>query len=102
MTINEAIKIIENEKECVQRDCNRDCANCELVKEENEIVEAFDIALACLKNSSKTAELEYVCYQSVPKIGNYHCSNCRAIIPIDYKDSVKYCFKCGSKFVYEQ
>ena len=46
--INNAISIIENEKECVQSDCDRDCSRCELVKEESEIVGAFDLAIRSL------------------------------------------------------
>lgn len=47
--IKRAISIIENEKECVQRDCDRDCSRCELVKEESEIVCAFDLAIRSLQ-----------------------------------------------------
>ena len=47
--IKSAISIIENEKECVQSDCNRDCSRCELVKEESEIVSAFDTAIRSLQ-----------------------------------------------------
>ena len=48
--IKSAISIIENEKECVQSDCNRDCSRCELVKEESEIVSAFDTAIRSLQS----------------------------------------------------
>lgn len=47
--IKSAISIIENEKECVQSDCDRDCSKCELVKEESEIVDAFDIAIRSIQ-----------------------------------------------------
>ena len=37
------------EKECVSRQtvnpCNRDCANCDLVLDANEILEAYDFAI---------------------------------------------------------
>ena len=46
--IKSAVSIIENEKECVQSDCDRDCSRCELVKEESEIVSAFDLAIRSL------------------------------------------------------
>lgn len=48
--VKNAISIIENEKECVQSDCNRDCSRCELVKEESEIVDAFILAIRSLKS----------------------------------------------------
>ena len=47
--IKSAISIIENEKECVQSDCDRDCSRCELVKEESEIVGAFDLSIRSLQ-----------------------------------------------------
>jgi len=51
MTREEAIAIIENEKECVNRDCNRDCYNCELVKTDTEILTALDMAIKALEQS---------------------------------------------------
>ena len=50
MTREEAIAIIENEKECVNRAnkndyCNRDCYNCELVKTDTEILMALNMAI---------------------------------------------------------
>lgn len=47
--IKNVISIIENEKECVQSDCDRDCSRCELVKEEAEIVGAFDLSIRSLQ-----------------------------------------------------
>ena len=57
MTREEAIAIIENEKKCVNRAnkndyCNRDCYNCELVKTDTEILEAFDMAIKALEQQS--------------------------------------------------
>ena len=54
MTREEAIAIIENEKECVNRAnkndyCNRDCYNCELVKTDTEILMALDMAIQALQ-----------------------------------------------------
>ena len=47
--IKNAISIIENEKKCVQANCDRNCSKCKLVKEESEILEAFDTSLTLLK-----------------------------------------------------
>lgn len=59
--IKSAISVIENEKECVQSDCDRDCSKCELVKEEAEIVGAFDTAIRSLQAWSEVLqELEEV------------------------------------------
>lgn len=52
MTNQEAIKIIKNERECVQRavaGCNRDCLNCDLLKPEKEIFEAYALVIKAMK-----------------------------------------------------
>ena len=50
MSNEEAIKIIQNERNCVIRAsaCNRDCANCDLVLDENKILLAYDKAIEAL------------------------------------------------------
>ena len=50
MTNKEAIKIIENEYACVLRaeDCDRDCANCDLVMDSDDILSAYAKAINCL------------------------------------------------------
>ena len=47
MTNARAIEVIQTEKKCVARAniCDRDCANCYLVLPEEEILEAYDIAI---------------------------------------------------------
>ena len=50
MTREEAVKIIKNEKECVNRaNCDRDCANCDLVMDDAVINEAYDMAIKALE-----------------------------------------------------
>ena len=60
MTREEAIKILENEKECVNRAeyCDRQCGKCELVKEDNIILKALDIAIEALEQEPKTWSLD--------------------------------------------
>ena len=47
------VNILENEKACVLRadhdNCNRDCAKCDLLMDTQEILEAYRIAIACVK-----------------------------------------------------
>lgn len=52
MKIKEIIAIIENEMECVKRNniCDRDYANCELVKMDTEILTAYKKAIEILNN----------------------------------------------------
>ena len=51
MTENEAKEYMENEIRCIQRAsyCDRDCAKCELVKEEKPLLEAFGMAIQALE-----------------------------------------------------
>lgn len=55
MKIKKVIKILENEKECVKqaKSCDRNCAICPLVKEDTEIITAYDYALEVLHNVRK-------------------------------------------------
>lgn len=48
----DAISILQNEHRCVIRanSCNRDCGNCELVRKDTEILEAYDMAIDALVN----------------------------------------------------
>lgn len=77
MTKEEAINIIDNEIACVMSDCDRKCENCSLVKDQNEIVEAFMLANKALCESMP----KKVNNKGVPTfhwIGGElgYCSNC--------------------------
>lgn len=53
MTENEAIKVIETEKQCVLRNnengCDRDCICCDLVMAENDIICGYDTAIKAIE-----------------------------------------------------
>ena len=52
MKFSEARKIIEDEIECVKRfkeGCGHECQFCDLVKEDKEILEAYELCLTLLK-----------------------------------------------------
>lgn len=48
MTRAEVIRILKIERECISRDCDRDCANCDLVQERDQLLEIYDNAIALL------------------------------------------------------
>ena len=98
MTREEAIAIIENEKECVNRAnkndyCNRDCYNCELVKTDTEILTAFDMAIKALKQESKTGHWIY----TLEDWNKWECSECGFTKRTDVHIRIgyKYCPNCG-------
>ena len=49
MTENEAKKYMLIEKECINRDCNRDCANCDIVQDVEDLNNAYDVAINALE-----------------------------------------------------
>ncbi len=55
MTTTRAIEILENEKACVSRanTCDRNCSICELVLTDTEILEAYNMAIAELKEGEQ-------------------------------------------------
>lgn len=59
MKFSKARKIIEDEIKCVKRfkeGCGHECQFCDLVKEDKEILEAYEICLALLKVAEKRDE----------------------------------------------
>lgn len=102
MTREEAIAILENEKECVNRAnkndyCNRDCYNCELVKTDTEILTALDMAISALENKGVNPQ--------EPKTGHWShdgshwknrfiCSECGYKL---FDEPTNYCPNCGAK-----
>ena len=44
----EVLNGLRIERECVSRDCNRDCANCDIVQERDWLLEVYDNAIALL------------------------------------------------------
>lgn len=51
MTYREVIEIIENELKCVKQadNCNRECKYCQLLRDTDDIIEAYEVALDILK-----------------------------------------------------
>ena len=55
MTEARAVEILENEKACVLKanTCGRNCAECDLVLPDTEILEAYNMAIEVLKGGDK-------------------------------------------------
>lgn len=49
MTENEAVKYMRIEKECINRDCDRNCAKCDIVQEVDDLNSAYDAAIKALE-----------------------------------------------------
>ena len=48
MEKTEVIKYLEIERECISRDCDRNCGYCDLVQERDVLLDAYDSAIALL------------------------------------------------------
>lgn len=49
MEINEILRGLRIERECVSRDCDRDCANCDIVQEQDWLIQVYDGAIHMLE-----------------------------------------------------
>ena len=49
MTENEAVKYMRIEKECINRDCDRNCAKLDIVHEADDLNSAYDAAIKALE-----------------------------------------------------
>ena len=48
ITKQEVLNGLRIERECVSRDCDRDCANCDIVQERDWLLSVYDNAIALL------------------------------------------------------
>lgn len=57
MKISRVIEVIKTERECVNRneetDCGRKCSECDLALETEEVLSAYDSALAILEDINR-------------------------------------------------
>lgn len=49
MTKSEIIRGLRIERECVSRDCDRDCAHCDIVQERDWLLLVYDNAIKLLE-----------------------------------------------------
>ena len=47
--LEQSIRVLKVERECVGRDCDRDCAKCDLVLETEDVKAAYDNAIKVLE-----------------------------------------------------
>jgi len=109
MTREEAIKVLENEIKCVDRDCDieRSCGKCPYAMPTKEpILEAYNMAIKALEQEPKTGH--WVEIDDEPH-EVWECDNCGFIIdgsgciePYEYRDIYNYCPNCGAKMVEPQ
>lgn len=57
MTLSRAIELLGIERECVSRDCDRDCGRCDLVQERSELLEMYDEVIRVISRTD--FQMEY-------------------------------------------
>lgn len=95
--IDRIIRVLETERECVSRDCDRDCGKCDLVLDSDWIKSAYDDALFLLGRKGKWKQNMLIdkdtalfncgyclkCWEAprnadIYKMGFHYCPNCGA------------------------
>ncbi len=107
MTIQRMLELLEIEHECMLRgshdDCDRNCANCELVQNDGDLHEMYTDVIALLKEQKTDGKWIY----GEDKTGadGWHCSECGFFEPwfyeftddIDFIRFYGFCPGCGRK-----
>lgn len=99
MNEHDAKKLMQIEKECINRDCDRNCAKCDIVQDIDELNSAYDVVIKALKKQIATkpelwgdgvgADREII-------YDMYDCPNCGKSYELDYEE-YDYCYHCGQK-----
>ena len=88
----DAIDILLNEMECVQRasdeECNRDCAKCDLLRDTNKILQAYRIAIRALEHPEENVVAIVPCGDAISRqkvldvinLNWYYRKNCIEVI----------------------
>ena len=56
MDKSEVLRGLRIERECVSRDCNRDCFNCYIVQERDWLLEVYDNAIKLIEDERRCEE----------------------------------------------
>ena len=107
MNVSEAIEYMEDEVRCIQRAtyCDRDCANCNLVKEEKPLLESFYIAIKAIEKQIPKKPI----YSDFDDNGNDEIIPYKAVCPTcghefefgTWNDEENHHCKCGQKLDWE-
>lgn len=84
------IKGLQIERECVSRDCDRDCSKCDLVQDREWLLSVYDDALELLKEREPMKPIK-----TLDGNGNLwrDCGECGGVLPKD----ARHCPTCGKK-----
>ena len=95
----EVIKGLEIERECVSRDCDRDCGKCDLVQDRDWLLSVYDGALKLLKEQEAKLVLDIA--DSIEGIVVGKCPRCDRTIVSKQSDPTRFCKYCGQAVRFE-
>lgn len=94
-----AVEYLKVERECVSRECDRNCASCDLAQDRDTLLSAIDCAVDFMEKQVKLYLPRLEWHRSLHK-WLYYCGNCgRGILRIPSKegDGGEYCVNCGMR-----
>ena len=95
------IKGLQIERECVSRDCDRDCGKCDLVQDRDWLLSVYDDAITLLKEQEPV--------ESMLDVDEWRCGNCSHKLEHQvmlgdnalFHEQYNYCPDCGRKVKWE-
>lgn len=94
-----AISFLKIERECVSRNCDRNCGACDLAQDREKLLSAFDCAIQYMTEHTESYLPRLEWHRNQRK-WLYYCGNCgRGIlrVPCQDGDGGEYCVNCGRR-----
>lgn len=89
MTNERILELLEIEKQCVTRECDRNCAACDLVQEQDELEEMYTLAYCIIQDC--TPEQPMRVKDGFSGAINDYCPSCKKMIG----PTMNFCPNCG-------
>ena len=108
MTENEAKAFLKIEKQCINRNCDRNCAKCDIVQKVEDLNSAYDTAIKALEEvqqyraigtpeECRAAEKK----QKAKKMESPWCPCCGKFLTTEYMNKRYHCIYCGQLLEWE-
>ena len=105
MTSNRMIELLEIEHECMLRnshgDCDRNCTDCELAQDDDELHEMYTNVIALLKEQEAVKVKDYADIVDGIQVG--YCPKCdrKIVWNPEKEETVAFCKYCGQAVKWE-